>query len=61
MDRLKRVFWGVIVGFIIVGTAGYVHLKIHEIDAPRVRSKTQIQERKVVHVETITQKILLEE
>ncbi len=59
--NLKRVFWGVIVGVLVVGAAGWVHWQLHGGDAPRVRTQTQIQERRVEQIETITQKIIIGE
>lgn len=62
---LKRVFWGVIVGVLVVGAAGWVHWQIHSLDAPKIRSQTQIQERRVeqtqTQIETITQKVIIGE
>ncbi len=62
---LKRVFWGVIVGVLVAGAAGYVHWRIHSLDAPIVRTQTQIQERRVeqiqTQIETVTQKIIIGE
>lgn len=58
---LKRIFWSVAVGILLVGAAVWVHWQIHGLDVPKVRTQTQIQERKTEQIETITRKIIIED
>ena len=60
-NTVSNIFWGVIVGVLVIGAAEWVHREIHGADAPRVRTQTQIQERRVEQIDTITQKIIIEE
>ena len=57
-EKVKRIFWGVVVGLLIIGTLGYAHWQLHRLTAPRTRSQTQVQERKTEQIETITQKVI---
>lgn len=61
LKRLKWVFWGVVTGLLIIGVLGYVHWQIHGLGIVTIRSQTQVQERKMEQIETITQKIVFEE
>lgn len=49
----------VVVELLMLGILVYVHFGIHAFDTPRIQSQTQIQERKVEHIETVTQKVIL--
>lgn len=61
IKSLKRVFWGVIVGLLVVCVAAWVHGRIHSIAAPKTYTQTQIQEYRTEQIETITQKTIIGE